>query len=46
MGLLIKGGTSGWAIGYCSAKLASEAFIAFMPVIASKARTEEAAALG
>ena len=35
-----------WAIGYCSAKLVSEGFIAFMPLIASRARAEEAAELG
>ncbi|HXU44596.1 MAG TPA: hypothetical protein VN783_03660 [Thermoanaerobaculia bacterium] len=42
---LVSAGLSGWAIGYCSAKLASETFLLALPWIASKARTEEAAAL-
>jgi hypothetical protein len=43
MGWLLEAGVSGWAVGYCSAKLASESFLVFLPLIASKARAEEAA---
>lgn len=35
-----------WAIGYCSAKLVSEAFVAFLPWMAKWARADEAAKLG
>ncbi len=35
-----------WALGYCAAKLASEAFITFLPWIASHARRDEARELG
>jgi len=35
-----------WALGYCAAKLASEAFITFLPWIASRARTDEVRELG
>jgi hypothetical protein len=45
MGWLLEAGVSGWAVGYCSAKLASESFLVFLPLIASKARAEEAAAV-
>ncbi|HXU30450.1 MAG TPA: hypothetical protein VN851_07740 [Thermoanaerobaculia bacterium] len=45
MGSLISAGLSGWAIGYCSAKFASELLILCMPVIAVKAKAEEIAAL-
>jgi hypothetical protein len=43
MGWLLDAGVPGWAVGYCSAKLASESFLVFLPLIASKARAEEAA---
>jgi hypothetical protein len=46
MGWLLEAGVSGWAVGYCSAKLASESFLVFLPLIASKARAEEAAGAG
>jgi hypothetical protein len=46
VGWLFEAGVSGWAIGYCSAKLVSECFLVFLPLIASKARAEEAAAIG
>jgi hypothetical protein len=46
MGWLLNAGVSGWAVGYCSAKLASESFLVFLPLIASKARAEEAAGVG
>lgn len=36
----------GWAIGYCSAKLVSEGFVAFLPWMARWARRDEAKALG
>jgi hypothetical protein len=42
IGWLLNAGVSGWAVGYCSAKLASESFLVFLPLIASKARAEEA----
>lgn len=42
---LLSAGISGWAIGYCSAKVASELLILCLPVIAVKARAEEIAAL-
>ena len=45
MGSLISAGLSGWAIGYCAAKFASELLILCMPVIAVKAKAEETAAL-
>lgn len=45
MGSLISAGLSGWAIGYCSAKFASELLILCLPVIAVKAKAEETAAL-
>lgn len=45
MGYLIRGGLLGWAIGYISAKMASEALILSMPLIATKASAEERAAL-
>jgi hypothetical protein len=45
MGSLISAGLSGWAIGYCAAKFASELLILCMPVIATKAKAEETAAL-
>jgi hypothetical protein len=45
MSSLISAGLSGWAIGYCSAKFASELLILCMPLIAVKARAEEIAAL-
>jgi hypothetical protein len=45
MGWLLSAGVSGWAVGYCSAKLVSELLIACLPLIASKARAEETAAL-
>lgn len=43
---LLLSGVSGWAIGYCSAALVSELVIGFLPLIATKARAEEAAELG
>jgi hypothetical protein len=43
MGWLLEAGVSGWAVGYCSAKLASESFLVFLPLIASRARAEEVA---
>jgi hypothetical protein len=43
MGWLLEAGVSGWAVGYCSAKLVSESFLVFLPLIASKARAEESA---
>ncbi|MFN7942988.1 MAG: hypothetical protein U0X73_15465 [Thermoanaerobaculia bacterium] len=45
MGFLIRGGLLGWAIGYVSAKMASEALILCLPLIANKASAEERAAL-
>lgn len=45
MGWLIHAGVLGWAIGYCSAKVASEALILFLPLIANRAGREERAAL-
>jgi hypothetical protein len=45
MGWLIHAGVLGWAIGYCSAKAASEALILFLPLIAHRAGREERAAL-
>ncbi len=45
MGWLIQAGVLGWAIGYTSAKLVSEALILFLPLIAVKASAEERAAL-
>jgi hypothetical protein len=39
--LLLRAGVSGWAIGYCSAKLVSESFLVFLPLIATRARAEE-----
>lgn len=42
---LLSAGISGWAIGYCSAKVASELLILCLPVIAVKAKAEEIAAL-
>ena len=42
LGWLLEAGVSGWAVGYCSAKLASESFLVFLPLIANKARAEEA----
>ncbi|HEV7671686.1 MAG TPA: DUF6498-containing protein [Thermoanaerobaculia bacterium] len=41
IGGLLSAGLSGWAIGYCSAKFASELLILCMPVIAVKAREGE-----
>ncbi len=38
IGWALESGVAGWAIGYCSAKLVSEAFITFLPLIASRAR--------
>ncbi|MEO7793436.1 MAG: hypothetical protein ABIV06_01575 [Thermoanaerobaculia bacterium] len=35
-----------WALGYCFAKFASEAFVSFLPWFGSKARADEAKALG
>ncbi len=45
MSSLISAGLSGWAIGYCAAKFASELLILCIPVIATKAKAEETAAL-
>jgi len=45
MGWLISAGVSGWAVGYCSAKLVSEAIVCSLPLIAARARSEETAAL-
>ncbi|MEP7009705.1 MAG: hypothetical protein ABJC13_05220 [Acidobacteriota bacterium] len=45
MGSLISAGLSGWAICYCAAKFVSELLILCMPVIATKAKAEETAAL-
>src|SRR4029079_17716134 len=45
MGWLIQHGVSGWAVGYCSAKFASEIFLVALPLIASKANAEETAEL-
>jgi len=33
-------GVSGWAVGFCSAKIVSELFVVFVPNIASRARGE------
>ena len=41
MGWLLQSGVSGWAVGYCSAKLLCESFLVFLPLIAHKARAEE-----
>jgi hypothetical protein len=41
MAWLIGAGVSGWAVGFCSAKLAGEALLVFLPLIATKARAEE-----
>ena len=41
MSWLLQAGVSGWAVGYCSAKLLCESFLVFLPLIAHKARTEE-----
>ncbi len=46
IGWLLEAGVSGWAVGYCSAKLASESLLVFLPLIASKARAEEAGETG
>lgn len=45
MGWLLNHGVTGWAVGYCSAKIASELFLVFLPLIASRAKAEETAAL-
>jgi hypothetical protein len=45
IGRLVVAGVAGWAIGYCAAKIASEALIVGMPLIATKASAEEQAAL-
>ncbi len=46
MGTLLRAGLAGWVIGYTVAKIASEIFIVCLPLIATKAKTEESAALG
>jgi hypothetical protein len=46
IGKLIGAGVAGWAIGYCAAKVASEALIVCLPLIATKASEEERAGLG
>jgi uncharacterized membrane protein len=43
---LLNSGVSGWAVGFCSAKVASEVFIVCMPLVARKVRAEEAVGLG
>lgn len=43
---LLNAGVSGWAVGFCSAKVVSEVFIVCMPLIAKRARAEESAGLG
>lgn len=43
---LLNSGISGWAVGFCSAKVVSEVFLICMPLIATKARAEEAEGLG
>ncbi len=44
MAWMLSAGVLGWAIGYCSAKLVADSFILFLPLIAKRARAEEAAA--
>lgn len=45
MGTLLRAGLAGWVIGYTVAKIASEIFIVCLPLIATKAKAEESAAL-
>ena len=42
---MLKSGVLGWAVGYCSAKLVADSFILFLPLIAKRARAEEAGAV-
>lgn len=43
MAWLLASGINGWAVGYCSAKFASEVFVLCLPLVASRARAEETA---